>query len=134
MSAAFRLRCQTNLLPFDMGDKSFEVADDLGAALEEIAALTNQEASVRTDQVGGGVEPFHIVRTGVGGQFDLQRPELGIDLDQEVKLALVARSQVIGIESPVGVLQRGQYLRDDKPLPTRADPGLTQQRGLVGHI
>ena len=37
--------------PLDTGNKPFKVADDLGAALEEIAALTDQEASVRAEQV-----------------------------------------------------------------------------------
>ena len=68
------------------------------------------------------------------GEFDLQRPELGIDPDQEVNLTLIARPEIARVERPVGVLQCGQYLSDDKPLPTRADPGLTQQRSPVRQV
>ena len=73
-----------------MADESCQVAQDPGAALHELVALTHQESPVGSDEVRIGVEPRHVIGSRAGGELDLQRPQLRIDLNQEVDLALIA--------------------------------------------
>ena len=52
--------------------QALDVADDPFTAFDEIIELTDEEPPICTDEVGGCVEPFHIVEARMRREVDLQ--------------------------------------------------------------
>ena len=84
----------------------------------------NQESLAGPDEVGGFAKPRIVARIRVGCQLDLKAPPFGSEVDYEVDLVLVARSEMIQVMRDATRVQFPFDLFDDEAFPACSHPRL----------